>query len=440
MSSPLVYVLVINWDGIEHLDDCLRSLVESDYANARFLLIDNASDDESVAFVRDTFGHDKRIELLELPANLGWSGGNNAGMQHAIDAGADYVLLLNNDTRIAMDAISKLVEVAKSNPEIGALAPKLLMFYEDDILNSIGLEASTIGASWDRGIGRIDSDRWSGVTETVGVCGAGMFLRVQALHRTGLLPRDFEIYLDDLDLCLRIWDAGYRILTCPEARIWHKFSATMGEGTRVRRKYYLNTRNRARIILRNFPPSRMRSVLSDYILGEVRAIGRALGDRELWRVGAHARSWFAAALYYQETKIARHERRGRGLAKERYWHLIQRRPQFFPGTLFPEKGWYPLITVNGEYYRPIARVARYAHPGGTLEIRQANPYPEAGSVSIRVMAGDRSIASLSGNECHETRLQVDPAEIVFIADTVFAEEETGSPHDAGGWLRVRSIP
>ena len=105
VRQPLVYVLVINWNGIEHLAECFDTLLAGTYPNTRFLLIDNASTDTSVAFVRERYGNDPRVEILELPENLGWSRGNNAGIAHAMAASADYIFLLNNDTATDADAI-----------------------------------------------------------------------------------------------------------------------------------------------------------------------------------------------------------------------------------------------------------------------------------------------------------------------------------------------
>src|SRR5690349_4547808 len=138
MGQPLVHILVINWNGAQHLDECFRSLVSIPYQNVRFILIDNASTDGSAAFVKQKFGHDPRVEFVLLDKNEGWSGGNNVGMRRALDLGADYVLLLNNDTRVAPDLVQKLVALATSEPTAGALAPKLLMFNEPRIINSIG--------------------------------------------------------------------------------------------------------------------------------------------------------------------------------------------------------------------------------------------------------------------------------------------------------------
>jgi hypothetical protein len=332
MAMPTVHVLVINWNGREHLDDCFTSLLASTYRDARFVLIDNASTDGSAVHVRETFGHDPRVETLELPENRGWSGGNNAGIRRALDQGADYVLLLNNDTRTDAWCIERLVELAESDRTIGALAPKLIMFDDPKTINSIGLIASTIGAAWDRGIGELDGPQWDRREEVVGVCGAGFFIRCEALRKTGLLPEDFGIYLDDLDLSMRIWNAGYRILTCPIAVIRHKFSATMGEGRQARRKYYLNTRNRARIILRNFPRNHLALAIFDYKIGEARAVGRALLNGEWWKLFAHARSWFEAVAYIPAALRERARRRKAGINECRFWRLVVRRPQFFPGV------------------------------------------------------------------------------------------------------------
>ncbi len=338
MPNPTVHVLIINWNGIQHLDACFQSLVSSPYADAKFVLVDNASTDGSINFVQERFGRDPRVEILALETNLGWSGGNNAGIRRALDSNADYILLLNNDTRVAPNALHKLVALAENETEAGALAPKLLMFNEPRFINSIGLIASTIGAAWDRGLGEINGNpKWDEVMQVVGVCGAGFFIRSAALRKAGLLPEDFGIYLDDLDLSMRIWNAGYSIITCPEAVIYHKFSATMGEGKQARRKYHLNTRNRARIVMRNFPVNHLFMALIHFKIGELRAVGRAILSGEWWKVLVHARTWFEAIAYIPAAMRERAARKRAGINECKFWDLIVRRPQFFPGAKFFEQ-------------------------------------------------------------------------------------------------------
>ncbi len=439
IDDPLVHVLVINWNGKEHLEECLETLLKSDYPNAKIVLLDNASDDGSVLFVEERFGADPRLEVLPLDSNLGWSGGNNAGIERALAAGADYVFLINNDTATDPAAIRHMVTMAEEDPSIGALAPKILLYDHPGLLNSIGLEATNIGTAWDRGMGRLDGPKWGGRRPVVGVCGAAFFLRAETLRKTGLLPTDFEIYLDDLDLSLRVWNAGYKILTCPEAEVRHKFSSTMGEGKRARRKYYLNTRNRIRLIERNFPYSRMPIVLLLYDLGEYRAIGRAALDGEFWRIWAHARSWLDAFTYLPAARAERRRRKETGLGKCRFWHLIRTGIMFFPGIELPVDGWYAPVTVQGKTVSPMSAQAHYEHKGGGLEITQVCPYPQLGPSLVRIHKDSELIATLSGTETHVTTLQLDQGQITFTAETIFEAEQTGKNIDIGAWLHLRPL-
>src|SRR5690606_18894249 len=138
MTAPLVYVLIINWNGMEHVEACFTSLFASTYANVKFLLIDNASTDGSLAYVREHF-KDPRLEILALPENLGWSGGNNAGIRYAQARDAEFLFLLNNDTWTAADCLERLVDQALGDETIGLLAPKMVLYDTPCVLNSLGL-------------------------------------------------------------------------------------------------------------------------------------------------------------------------------------------------------------------------------------------------------------------------------------------------------------
>lgn len=436
MAEPRIHVLIINWNGREHLDACYRSLLAQDYDNARFVLVDNASADDSVALVRDSFGHDPRVGVLECERNLGWSGGNNRGMEAAIADGADYVFLLNNDTAVEPDCLRRLVEMAEARPQTGALAPKMLMFKERQIINSIGLECSIVGACWDRGLGRVDDERWNATMPVIGVSGGAAFFRTAALEKAGLLPEDYEIYLDDLELCLRVWNAGYTVQTCPEAVVYHKFSATMGEGEKLRRKYYLNVRNRWRLMLRNFPISRALPVAVMTAVGEARAVGRALLDGEAWKAGVHARAWLDALRYLPTVWAERRERKRRGIRKCRFWRHIRWRPMFFAGAELPEDGWYQPRIIAGEEFRPIARYATATLEPGRYRIIHGNPYAALGPARVTVRCGGKAVAKLATKSRGMADVHVDGAPLSFESGRVFWAEHTGERIDIGGWLRV----
>lgn len=435
MQSPLVYVIIINWNGREHLEACFQSLRASTYGNARFLLVDNASTDGSVAYVEEVFGDDERLEILALPENRGWSGGNNAGILHARAAGADYLFLLNNDTATASDALQVLVDRMEASPSLGALAPRMVLFDQPEILNSVGLTVSVIGAAWDIGIGRIDGPRWHESEPVAGVCGGAMFLRAKALDKAGLLPEDFEIYLDDLDLCLRIWTAGYTIERCAGALVRHKFSATMGTGPRARYKYYLNTRNRFRILLRHFPSAAAPQVLPRVIVGELRALGRAVLSGAFWRVLAHARAW-GSALAYGPAAL-RFRRAHPAMDSPAFWPLVASTSLFCPALRLPVKGWYPPLERDGRRLYPMARRAWANLPEGTLQVSLVNCYPAAGAAHITLFHNDAPLGALEAESEAEAAFDVDAGTLLVVAESLFPMEMTGEAADTGAWLQLR---
>lgn len=434
MAKPLVYVLVINWNGRAHLEACFESLLAGTYENARFLLLDNGSSDESIAYVRDTFGSDPRVEIVDLNANLGWSRGNNVGLQMAIDAGADYAFLLNNDTWTAPDALSTLVDCAEHDRSIGALAPKMRMFDAPTILNSLGLVCSVIGNTWDLGIGRLDQSKWDVSRDVIGFCGGAALLRASVLGTTGLLPTNYDIYLDDLELSLRIWKHGFRIQNCPDASVRHKFSATMGRDDQRRRKYFLNTRNRLRVLFRHFPASHRTQIAKALVLGETKALGRSVLDRSPWITRAHAKAWYEVARELRAIRAARQADPAE--YETRIWDLIDKQHLYFPGIELPVDGWYQPVSHYGQSVRPMSQRAELRVESGSIRVRHVNPYPALGESHVVVTQDGASIADLRSMGADETLLHVHPGALGFQAKRIFDADDTGECIDIGGWLRV----
>ncbi len=438
-TAPLVHVLVINWNGMEHLEACFDTLLADAYPNARFVLIDNASEDDSVAFVRGRYGADPRVEFLECERNLGWSGGNNAGIRRALEHGADYVFLINNDTAVEPGFLEKTVSVAEADAHVGVVAPKMRLFSQPDILNSVGLECSYIGSSWDKGVARQDSPAWDVPCEVIGACGGACLIRASVFEKTGFLPEEFGIYLDDLDLCLRIWNAGFSVVSCPGAVVRHKFSATLGEGLRARHKYYLNTRNRFWMLFRNFPVSKLLCYAPALLVAEARAMGRGGLNGEWWRVGAHVKAWFAAAAYIPRAVGERARRSRHEQAVCRFWHLVRTDRMFCAGALLPVDGWYPDRRIENELFRPMARHAWLDIPAGRLRVVAVNCYPSLGEVELRLRFPGGTEAILSDRHRAEGEYEVTAGRLELEAGHIYMSEDTGDTVDTGGWLRIEFL-
>jgi len=182
VNDPVVFVVVVNWNGRKHLETCLGSLDRQSYTCRRVLLVDNGSTDGSVAFVRDRF---PEVEIIANERNLGFCRANNQGLRRAVAAGAPYAVLLNNDTETDPGWLEALVRAADRLPQAGALASKMLMFDRRDIVNSTGLCCSAIGCAWDRGFGQPDGPVWNEPATVIGASGGAFFVRTAALDRVG---------------------------------------------------------------------------------------------------------------------------------------------------------------------------------------------------------------------------------------------------------------
>ncbi len=228
-SAPRVACVVLNLNGRELLLTTLRSLARQTFPGLSTIVVDNASTDGSQAAVRAQF---PALPLLDTGSNLGFGGGNNVGMQRALDEGADWVFLLNNDTEIAPDAIARLVEVGERHPRAGVLGAKIYFFDRPDVLwYAGGVLSLRAGLVAHRGIHRRDRGDYDTVEDTGYVTGCAMLLRASMLREIGLFDPAFHpAYGEDADLCLRARRAGWRTMYVPAARVWHKVSSFSGGG------------------------------------------------------------------------------------------------------------------------------------------------------------------------------------------------------------------
>ncbi len=247
IGEPLVFVILLNWNGMEHLPVCITSLRRQSYSNLRVVMVDNGSIDDSVNYAQREF---PGIDILKNDHNVGFAKANNQGLYYAIDKGAKYAVLLNNDTECDPHFVERLVKVAESDESIAACAPKILYFQTRDIINGIGTEVSMFGYGWDRGIGEKDEGQYDNVCEVFGVSGGAMLIRLDVVKRIGAFDPSYFIYFEDIDLSWRIRAWGYRIVAVPGAVVYHKYSATMG--AMKLRKEFLSEKNRIRGVLKNF--------------------------------------------------------------------------------------------------------------------------------------------------------------------------------------------
>lgn len=239
--GPRVAVIVLNWNRQEDTLATLESLAQVTGPGFETIIVDNGSTDGSVAAVRARF---PEMTVIETGENLGFAGGNNVGLRHARQRGADYALLLNNDVVVAPDFLSHLLQVIDADPSIGVVGP--MIYYHDapDIIWTAGGRIDwTRGKSFMIGVDQRSDDGDYKMREVDFVSGCALLVRVATLEKAGYLDPRFFMYYEETEWCVRIQRAGYRILHVPQARIWHKIQPDDGRARSPLVHYYM-VRNR----------------------------------------------------------------------------------------------------------------------------------------------------------------------------------------------------
>jgi GT2 family glycosyltransferase len=218
--------VVLNWNNRKDLDECLsnlRSLADS-YTH-RVYVVDQGSTDGSVELVKERF---PEVRLLCNPSNVGHSEGNNQGMEAALADGADYVFFQDNDTILEPGMFTQLVPFLEGRPEVGAVAPLVLRHDRPDMVWCNGG-----GIQWrDFSHIHIDEDRPAEQIEPTPVTcdflsSCGFLVGSRTLEQVGPWNRQFFLYHNDVEYCLRIRRLGLDVVSLPSARMWHKVSSTV---------------------------------------------------------------------------------------------------------------------------------------------------------------------------------------------------------------------
>lgn len=241
MNFPRAAVIVLNWNGGRETLDCLASLRRLDYPCFDVVVVDNGSTDGSTQAIRESF---PEVWVIETGANLGFTGGNNVGIRHALDREADYVLLLNHDTEVASDSLTHLVRAAEADSRMGMAGPLIYYYDHPEIIWSAGGAIDPQrGQAQMVGIDEPDSGRYGSTPREVDfVSGCALLVRSSVLERVGLLDERFFAYYEEVEWCIRVRRAGYHILNVPRAKVWHKISPGRRAASPV--VHYYMTRNR----------------------------------------------------------------------------------------------------------------------------------------------------------------------------------------------------
>lgn len=197
------------------------------------------------------------LTILQNKENLGFSGGHNVGIKYALKSGADYVVIINNDTVVHEDLIEELVSVVKSDDKIGIVAPKIY-FAKGFEFHKGRYTASEEGkvfwyaggmTDWSnviahhRGVDQVDHGQYNTVEKTDFASGCCMLIKKEVFEKVGMFDEKYFLYYEDSDLCARVKKVGYKIMYAPKAVLWHQNASSAGGSGSPLQDYYIS-RNR----------------------------------------------------------------------------------------------------------------------------------------------------------------------------------------------------
>jgi len=298
---PKVFIIILNWNGWEDTVVCLESLYAISYPNYDVVLVDNDSQDDSLARIRAyasgepvdsdsppgyrrteplrVTGYTRReaeaiqattlragesrneasgasLVIIQNEQNVGYPEGNNIGMRYALKASADYVLLLNNDTIVDKYFLTQLVRAADLDPTIGVIGPKIFWCDAPNVIQSTGARIDfwrgrTISLNKGKRDDEIEHFAADKLLPADFMPGACFLVRTNVIEEVGLFDPTYFLYGEELDWCVRISRAGYRIVCDLDSKIWHKKTASTSKAKRFaeyydHRNWVINARKYAR--------------------------------------------------------------------------------------------------------------------------------------------------------------------------------------------------
>jgi GT2 family glycosyltransferase len=229
VNRPKVSVAILNFNGFEHTSECLSSLKKSTYQPLSITVIDNASTDDSVRKLKQTF---KDENLIELSVNGGYSYGNNIALKRAFMNGAHYVFIINNDITMNENCIEALVTAASNDETIGIIGPKVMVYSKPDTIDNAGILGSIPKASYKWiGMGEKDTGQYEKLVDILYQDGCALMLSKACYEKIGGFDEWLWTYSEESDLCVRARLAGFRVCCLQKAKIWHKGAATLGRNS-----------------------------------------------------------------------------------------------------------------------------------------------------------------------------------------------------------------
>lgn len=249
-TQPKLSVIVLNYNNPFDTQECVYSLMKSDFESYELILVDNGSTDNSSEIFKELKSKFSNLILINNKKNLGFAGGSNDAVK---SARCDYILLLNNDTIVKKDFLAGLMKQASEHPDASIFCPKIYFYDRPDTIWFAGgyIDWKYEGAHI--GYGKKDNNAYDTAVSCAYVTGCAMLIKKEVINKIGLFDESFFAYQEDVDFCVRARKAGYKCMYIPYPHVWHKVGLTSKKQGRMSPFIrYLGTRNKLTMVRKNY--------------------------------------------------------------------------------------------------------------------------------------------------------------------------------------------
>jgi GT2 family glycosyltransferase len=314
IDTPKVAVVILNWNGIKYLKQFLPSVMASTWPWLDIVVGDNASTDDSITFLKENY---PSIRIIQNDDNYGFTGGYNRVLQR-VDA--DYYILLNSDVEVTPGWIEPVISLMQSDDLIAAAAPKILSYAQQSHFEHAGAAGGFIdayGYPFCRGRMFYEVEQDLGQYEQSGevfwASGASMFIKKKYWDLAGGFDESFFAHMEEIDLCWRLKNMGYKVMYCAQSTIYHVGGGTLNAENPF--KTYLNFRNNLLLLKKNLPFWRAFLVINIRMWMDLLALFRFLAEgkrKDAWAV-SRAHQAFVISLFKSKVK-SKNSKREEGTA------------------------------------------------------------------------------------------------------------------------------
>ncbi len=278
MSNPRVAIVILNWNGAKLLRQFLPSVIEFSKGNSSEIIVaDNGSTDESLSILRNKF---PAVKIIDLKQNFGFARGYNETLRQIE---ADYFVILNSDVEVTAGWLESPIQLMETDKSIAAVQPKILSYNKKTHFEYAGAAGGFIdrfGYPFCRGriFNEVEADngQYDNVVDIFWATGACMFVRSDLFREAGGFDADFWAHMEEIDLCWRLKNRGFRIVFTPESKVYHVGGGSLSYDNP--QKLYLNFRNNLWLLYKNLPSNQLFSILSGRMILDAVAAFKLLAE------------------------------------------------------------------------------------------------------------------------------------------------------------------